>query len=428
MSREPKKTAVPKLRFPEFKKSRDWEKISLGSCLKDKPSYGANASAIPFRPTLPRYIRITDIDDNSSLKNENPVSIELVEGKEYLLEDGDFLIARSGNTVGKSLLYKSKMGKCAYAGYLLKFKFDEKKTTSDFFQFVVQSDFYWNWVKSSLRAGGQPNINAQEYSSFEFMLPPKKEEQEKFIRCLSSLDKVIIAQSEKVEALKKYKKGLLQQLFPQDGETSPRLRFPEFKKSDPWQKVPLDKLADKVTLKNMKFSEKRVLTNSAVDGVVDQRDFFDKDIANKANLDGYYIIEKGDFVYNPRISNLAPVGPIARNELGVGVMSPLYTIFRFKENYTDFYAHYFKSNHWHSYIRSISNSGARHDRITISNDELMAMPVFIPQPKEQQKIADFLSSFDEVIAAENDRLESLKFHKKGLLQQLFPSLTEDENE
>lgn len=205
---------TPTLRFPEFKKAGDWLKVSLGDCLKEKPSYGANASAIPYNSKLPRYIRITDIDENSNLRNDDPVSIEANEASDYILNDGDFLIARSGNTVGKSLLFKASMGNCAHAGYLLKFKFDPDKTTSSFFQFVAQSDFYWSWVKASLRAGGQPNINAQEYSAFEFMIPAVKKEQQKIADCLSSLDELIAKQNENLESLKLHKKGLLQQLFP----------------------------------------------------------------------------------------------------------------------------------------------------------------------------------------------------------------------
>ncbi|MDO9844573.1 hypothetical protein Q7480_06040 [Glaesserella parasuis] len=87
-------------------------------------------------------------------------------------------------------------------------------------------------------------------------------------------------------------------------------------------------LANRVTVKNKDNAIIRVLTNSANDGVIDQGDYFDRDIANKNNLDGYYIIEFGDYVYNPRISNLAPVGPISKNKVGIGVMSPLYTVFR----------------------------------------------------------------------------------------------------
>ena len=200
----------------------------------------------------------------------------------------------------------------------------------------------------------------------------------------------------------------------------PRLRFSEFQDAGEWEVRPLRKLATRRTERNRDGKLKCVLTNSAEHGVVDQRDYFDKDIANRGNLGNYFVVDKGDFVYNPRISSFAPVGPISRNTVAKGVMSPLYTVFRFKQSDTSFYAHYFKSSAWYSYMRKVGSTGARHDRMAISNDDFMAMPLPIPPPKEQQKIADCLSSLDEVIEAQSKKIEALKTHKKGLMQNLFP--------
>lgn len=204
------------------------------------------------------------------------------------------------------------------------------------------------------------------------------------------------------------------------GALVPRLRFPEFREAAGWKLQPLGTLAKRRTTKNTEGEHTRVLTNSAEFGVVDQRDYFEKDIANQGNLEGYYIVEKGDYVYNPRISTSAPVGPISKNNIGAGVMSPLYTVFRFDNSNNDFYAYYFKSTHWHHYMRQASSTGARHDRMSITNDDFMGLPVPVSSPKEQQKIADCLSSLDELIAAESQKLTTLKTHKKGLMQQLFP--------
>lgn len=200
----------------------------------------------------------------------------------------------------------------------------------------------------------------------------------------------------------------------------PKLRFPEFKGKGEWRIAPLKELASRRTERNRDGKLVRVLTNSAEHGVVDQRDYFDKDIATQGNLENYFVVGEGDFVYNPRISAFAPVGPISRNSVAKGVMSPLYTVFRFKRSDSDFYAHYFKSSAWHLYMRQVGSTGARHDRMAITNDDFMAMPIPVPSPEEQQKIADCLSSLDALIAAQADRLDALKTHKKGLMQQLFP--------
>lgn len=205
----------------------------------------------------------------------------------------------------------------------------------------------------------------------------------------------------------------------------PQLRFPEFLDAKSWSFQALAKLARRSTQKNTDGEVIRVLTNSAEFGVIDQRDFFDKDIATQGNLEGYYIVEDGSYVYNPRISALAPVGPISKNRIGLGVMSPLYTVFKFNDARNDFYAHYFKSTHWHQYMRQASSTGARHDRMSISNDAFMSLPLPVSTPDEQQKISDCLSSLDELITAETLRLDALKLYKKSLMQQLFPRVGEN---
>lgn len=198
----------------------------------------------------------------------------------------------------------------------------------------------------------------------------------------------------------------------------PKLRFAEFVDEPPWNCPPLHKLAKRITQRNTQGAGLRALTNSAEHGVVDQREYFDKDIAT--NTDNYFIVEEGDYVYNPRVSSAAPVGPISKNLIGTGIMSPLYTVFRFNSDFNDFFAQYFRSSHWHGYLRRASNSGARHDRMAITNDDLMQMPIPTPSSAEQQKIADCLNTLDEVIAAEGRKLEALQRHKKGLMQQFFP--------
>ncbi|ASL25207.1 restriction endonuclease subunit S [Azotobacter chroococcum] len=200
----------------------------------------------------------------------------------------------------------------------------------------------------------------------------------------------------------------------------PTLRFPEFHNAPGWKTVPLEKIAERVSTKNTDGAVTRVLTNSAEYGVLDQRDYFDRDIASAGKIDGYYIVDAGDYVYNPRTSATAPVGPISRNNVGKGVMSPLYTVFRFAEEKTDFYEHFFKSAGWHSYVRKAASTGARHDRMSITTGAFMKMPVPTPKNAEQQKIADCLTSLNELIAAQGQKVEALKTYKRGLMRRLFP--------
>lgn len=197
----------------------------------------------------------------------------------------------------------------------------------------------------------------------------------------------------------------------------PLLRFPEF--SGEWEIKNLSDIATKQTKKNDDNSISRVLTNSATKGIIDQQDYFDKDIANADNLTGYYVIDKGDYVYNPRISANAPVGPINKNKIGLGVMSPLYTVFRFNNQENTFYEQYFKTSFWHKYMCSIANYGARHDRMNITTSDFMNLPLPFPSLQEQEKIAKFLTTIDKKITLLRQKLELLQTYKRGVMQQIF---------
>lgn len=212
-----------------------------------------------------------------------------------------------------------------------------------------------------------------------------------------------------------YKRGVMQLLFTQ------KIRFKNDDCSDfpAWEVKKLGNIANRQTKKNDDNKISVVLTNSATKGVICQQDYFDKDIANADNLLGYYVIDKGDYVYNPRISIHAPVGPINKNKIGLGVMSPLYTIFRFKNQENTFYEQYFKTSFWYKYMCNIANYGARHDRMNITNNDFMNLPLPCPSPKEQEKIANFLTAIDKKIEAVGRQIEGRGKFKQGLLQKMF---------
>lgn len=201
----------------------------------------------------------------------------------------------------------------------------------------------------------------------------------------------------------------------------PTLRFPKFQNDGEWKRCKLSDVAVRKGKKNTKGIELPVYTNSATSGVISQEDYFDREIVTKENLVNYGIIEPNDFVYNPRVSVTAPVGPISRNKLSRGIMSPLYLIFGFNGGDINFFEHYFKGNSWHNYLRAKANYGARFDRINIGTKEFMDMPIPYPSLAEQKKVADCLSSLDKYIDATKRKLELLKEHKKGLMQRLFPA-------
>ena len=295
-----------------------------------------------------------------------------------------------------------------FVGYILDSFFESAANTNSYLESLIQKG-----AKNTI------NISNDTFVSKAVCLPLDPAEQEKIATFLSEIDALISAQDQKVERLKVHKKGLMQQLFPQPGETKPRLRFPEF--SGEWEEKTLGSIAKKVNLRNSKMEITRVLTNSANSGIVDQNDYFDRSIAVKENTANYHIVDINEFVYNPRISSAAPVGPISINKIGKGIMYPLYTIFRFHTGCVAFYEQYFQTTIWHPYLKSIANFGARFDRMNITSEGFFNMPLYIPSYAEQRIIADFLSNFDSLISDEEARLESLKDHKKGLMQQLFPT-------
>ncbi|XVK96831.1 restriction endonuclease subunit S [Staphylococcus nepalensis] len=198
----------------------------------------------------------------------------------------------------------------------------------------------------------------------------------------------------------------------------PELRFPEFEGE--WGEQILEDISAKITEKNKDSQFTETLTNSAEYGIISQRDFFDKDIANEKNLNGYYIVRDNDFVYNPRISNFAPVGPIKRNKLGrTGVMSPLYYVFRPYDIDVVFLEHYFESTGWHKFMKLNGDTGARADRFAIKDSIFKTMPIPYPIKEEQQIIGDFFSKLDRQIELEEQKLAKLEEQKKGYMQKIF---------
>ena len=202
-------------------------------------------------------------------------------------------------------------------------------------------------------------------------------------------------------------------------EKRPKLRFPGF--DEPWKETTLSALFSKSTQKNADGHITNVICNSAKLGLIPQREYFDKDIANSDNTSGYYIIRQNDFVYNPRKSYDAPYGPIRSYKYAEdGIVSPLYLCFHAKRKINPmYYEWYFRSSAWHRYIYMSGDSGARHDRVSIKDDTFFAMPINLPSEREQSKIASFLQSLDERIAAQEKLVASLKKYNRGLLSQLI---------
>lgn len=199
----------------------------------------------------------------------------------------------------------------------------------------------------------------------------------------------------------------------------PIIRFKGYE--DDWEQRKLNEIADKVSEKNKNNEFSEPFTNSAEQGIISQKDYFDREIVNDENLNGYYIVRNDDFIYNPRISVTAPVGPINRNRLGrTGVMSPLYTVFRTHDIDNLYLEFYFKTTSWHHFMKLNGDSGARFDRFTISSIQFMKMPIPYPTIEEQRKIGKYFDELDHLITLHQRKCEQTKILKKYMLQKMFP--------
>lgn len=335
----------------------------------------------------------------------------------YYLRDGDILVnfINSQAQIGKSALYYNALNRdCIYTTNILSLRIN-RDYSPEFIFFFFQTKMYNDYIQSITKpAVNQASFTTKDFRKMKIFFPDLTE-QTKIANFLSSVDEKIALLNKQYDLLRRYKKGMMQKIFSQE------LRFKDYSGDEfpEWEEVELKKIASKVNTKNRDNSVTAVLTNSATQGIVSQESYFEREIVTESNLTGYYVVRTGDFVYNPRISSTAPVGPIKMNDLTQGVMSPLYTVFRFEKGLLKFYQYFFESSVWHDYMKSVANSGARHDRMNISGADFFGLPVPQPFEAEQTKIANFLSALDNKIAVKKAELDKLKTWKQGLLQQMF---------
>ena len=290
-----------------------------------------------------------------------------------------------------------------------------KEGESDEFVFYLMSK-----VNLADYAGGiVPSVNKSTIETISVFIPPTIAEQKKIASCLSDIDSLIAAQSLIVDAVKEKKKGLMQQLFPQSGETTPRLRFPGF--TGEWEEKKMSDVFTRITRRNTENSQ-NVLTISAQYGLISQLEFFKKSVA-AADVTGYFLLKKGEFAYNKSSSQGRPFGAIKPLRLyNKDVVSTLYICFKCNDaREIEFWDQYFDAGLLDRELMSIAQEGARnHGLLNIPTSGFFGLSVLSPSIDEQQKIASCLSALDDTIVAETNKLEALKAHKKGLMQQLFP--------
>ena len=397
----------PKLRFPGF--DEPWRAERL-SDFADRITRKNNKS----ETDLPLTISSKDgLVDQVSYFNKTVASKDM--SGYYLLKNGEFAYNKSysvGYDFGSiKRLDRYPMGALS----TLYICFALKRHESDFIKAYFDSLKWYREIymisAEGARNHGLLNVPTEEFFDTKHYLPENTDEQRKIADFLIALDRRIETQQSLVDNLKKYKRGVMQRIFRNMSVVSP----------SGFETVKLSAIFKKVSRRNNKSEIKNVITNSAEYGLIPQRDFFDKDIAVDGNTSNYYVIEQGDFVYNPRKSNAAPYGPFNRYEREErGIISPLYTCLVLQADIEPSYlAWYFKSNAWYRYIYDNGSQGVRHDRVSMTDDLLMGIPVIIPSKEAQLKIAKLLDCLESRFQTELSQYESLKSIRVALLQQLF---------
>ena len=313
--------------------------------------------------------------DNVKLVGEE----NLISGK-FVFNVGDIVYGKINPQLGKYVFARFS-GLTSADAYVLNAK---NGIVQKFLYAVIQTRDFYDYSVSVSKRSGMPKINRDELNAYSYWARSESE-QLKIGEYLLTLDHLITLHQRQPFLHSPPDISLIVQLTP------PFYTFS-------WEQCKLSEIADKVTEKNAGLQYVETFTNSAEFGIISQRDFFDHDIAKLGSLDGYYIVKNEDFVYNPRISTSAPVGPINRNKLGrTGVMSPLYTVFRPHDIDTTYLEYFFKCGYWHSFMNFNGDSGARSDRFSIKDNVFFQMPVPIPHIDEQRKIGKLLTCLDHLI-------------------------------
>lgn len=437
MSKEYK--LIPELRFPEFKNEGEWKESLLGSEaeIKGRIGYrGYTVADIVEKGKGAITLSPSNFDENGRLQFEKCTYItweKYEESPEIMLEVGQTVLVKTAS-VGKTAYVESLPEKATVNPQIVVLK--PKKIFNRFLANSVAHQNTQIQINNCVGAGAIPNISQEIISKLKILVPPDKErkEQQKIASCLSSLDEVITAHSEKLELLKKHKTGLMQNLFPQEGENVPKYRFKEFENEGKWVEESIQKLIDKKAIvshldgnhgalypKAEEFSTEGIPYISANDFISGLINFSKCKFlpVNKAKQFKKGVAKNGDILF----AHNATVGPVAKlvTTFPYVILSTTATYFRCDNEklINDFLLYALTSPSFvKQYTRVMSQSTRNQVPITTQRE----FTLHLPKPKEQQKIASCLSSLDALITSQTEKIEQLKLHKRGLMQGLFPEI------
>lgn len=433
MSKEAIKTVVPRLRFPEFRKQVEWRVRQLNELLIENKQRNRD---LKYGPN-----DVLSVSGEFGCINQIELlgrSYAGVSVKDYhVVNTGDVVYTKSPLKRNPFGIIKENKGKAGivstlyavysptdicHASYLDHYFADDHKLNS-FLQPIVRKG-----PKNTLMVNNAAVLTGD-------VVAPSVAEQQKVTNCLSSLDDLITAQTDHVTALKQYKKGLLQQLFPEEGETVPSLRFSEFNKFGDWGSVHLGEIADLTmgyAFKSSDFVENGVQL-IRIGNLYQNELCLDR---NPVYLPESFLNEFKKFIIEQNDILISMTGTAGKKDYGYAVIVPpdsrplllnqRVTRVRSKQEVSQEFLLYAMRHP--SFTSPIYSDPGGTKQANISIGGLSKIKVALPQIYEQQQIANCLSSLDALITAQSEVVEFLKSHKQGLLQQLFPSLTEGTDE
>lgn len=404
---------VPNLRFPEYNNAGDWESKTL-------EQLGEFKNGINFSPDKKGkgFLTVDVLNMYGSgieMKFDSLYRVD-IDAKEYLLKNGDILFVRSSlkkEGIGWASLFKEYQEPVLYCGFLIRFRVKSFQSTNpEFLLHYFRSSYGRSKIISLSGTAAITNISQDSLKSISIYIP-NISEQQKIAYCLSSLDELITSQSQKLEALQAHKKGLMQQMFPAEGETVPKRRFKEFENADPWEEKTLEQVAN---YENGKAHEQDI-TESGNFIVVNSKFISSEGEVRKFTNTPYCIAKKNDILM---VLSDVPNGKAIAKCFFVN-MDNLYAVNQRICKLTPCTANgrfLFYVLDKNSYFLSFDD-GVK--QTNLRKEDVLNCPMLIPKdPKEQQQIADCFSSIDELITAQIEKIEELKKHKKGLMQGLFP--------
>lgn len=399
---------VPRLRFPEFRDAGEWESKKLDDICTRILQKVTDDSLVP--------VSITAGQGFVSQESKFGKNISGAQYKNYIfLKYGDFAYNK-GNSKKFPQGYVCQLKEfeqAAASSAFLCFRFTIKYQAT-FFQSLFDNNIHGKqlvkYITSSARSDGLLNIKPDIFFSILLPVPHLYSEQQRIADCLSSLDERIAAETNKLDTLKDHKRGLLKQLFPTEGEMLPQLRFPEFRDTGEWGINLLGQISENLDNRRVPITENMRIRGAipyyGASGIVDYvNDFiFDEELLCISE-DGANLITR--------------TAPIAFSISGKSWVNNHAHVLKFssraRQKLIEEYINFIKIDDF--------LTGMAQPKLNKSKIEVIPIPI-PPTEKEEQKIADCLSSLDELIAAQTQKINLLKDHKKGLMQQLFPCIDE----